>query len=322
VTGPEFGGVDIDRLADYIGGVLTGTPDESVVAALIADDPAWHAAYESLGGGMALVGAELGRLGPEPMPAELATRLAAMFTAPAEPSAAEGFTIAEAAPVPAELAAPPVPHLAAVRGDDPSEDGARRVPPPVRPKAPAARRGRRMRWAAPIAVAAGLVAFVGFGLDYLAGRGGTSSDKASSAGVADQGAGSAMASSPNESQLLASGTNYTIATLGNEPIRPMTAPEANSSTYAKAVPDRAIDRDPALQSLARPEGLQECLDSIERANAHGAISVTSVDYARFNGDPAVVVRFTAANGAWAWASGPTCGSAGGGAATLGKVPVR
>ena len=48
----------------------------------------------------------------------------------------------------------------------------------------------------------------------------------------------------------------------------------------------------------------------------------SVDYARFDGAPALIVRFTAANGRWAWASGPACGTPAAGAATLGKVPVR
>ena len=45
MTGAEFDGVDIDLLADYIGGALAGTPDESAVAALVADDPAWREAY-------------------------------------------------------------------------------------------------------------------------------------------------------------------------------------------------------------------------------------------------------------------------------------
>ena len=48
MTGAEFGGVDIDLLADYIGGALTGTPEESAVAARIAGDPDWQAAYASL----------------------------------------------------------------------------------------------------------------------------------------------------------------------------------------------------------------------------------------------------------------------------------
>ena len=82
MTGAEFGGVDIDLLADYIGGALTGTPEESAVAARIAGDPDWQAAYASLTDGMAFVSAELGRFEPEPMPADLAARLDAALTPP------------------------------------------------------------------------------------------------------------------------------------------------------------------------------------------------------------------------------------------------
>jgi hypothetical protein len=296
VTGAEFDKVDIDLLADYIGGALDGTPDETVVATLITDDPAWRAAYESLAGGMALVGAELGRMEPEPMPADVADRLDAMLT-PRVPE-------------------PAVPHLSVVRGGPASGDGARRVPQKA---------GRRMRWAAPIAVAAGLVAFVGFGLDYLAGR--ESSDSAqSSAGVADQGAAgnSRAAAPPGTDQIFASGTDYTRTTLGREPVRPLTAPEldSRSTRVPKATPGMAAAGDAALQRLSVRRALQDCLDAIGRENGAGPISVQSVDYARFDKAPAVIVRFTAANGAWGWASGPACGTPGGGADTLGKLPVR
>jgi hypothetical protein len=83
VTGGQFSGVDIDLLADYVGGALDGTPDETVVAGLVADDPAWRAAYEVLTGGMAAIGADLRLLGAadEPMPAELSARLDTAFAA-------------------------------------------------------------------------------------------------------------------------------------------------------------------------------------------------------------------------------------------------
>jgi hypothetical protein len=50
--------------------------------------------------------------------------------------------------------------------------------------------------------------------------------------------------------------------------------------------------------------------------------VQTVDYARYLGNPALVVRFSAANGVWAWASGPGCGAPGAGAAKLAAVQVR
>ena len=53
-----------------------------------------------------------------------------------------------------------------------------------------------------------------------------------------------------------------------------------------------------------------------------SLSVLFVDYARYEGAPALIVGFTAANGGWTWAVGPECGTPGAGAATLAKVPVR
>jgi hypothetical protein len=332
VTGAEFDGVDIDLLADYIGGALAGTPDESAVAALVTDNPAWREAYESLGGGMALVGAELGRFAPEPMPADLAARLDAMFRTAGAPasddqpsavSAAAGHPepIADPAPVPAELAAPPVPHLKLVRGDDTPDDAVERLPK---------RGGRRMRWATPIAIAAGFVAFAGFGLDYLAGRdasdsGGSESPANSAAGLSAESQGDAAAQAPSGGvRILATGIDYTSSTLAVSPPEPMTAPGLGSTASSKAAgPERAatVAGEPLLGRLTVRTALEDCLAAIQRENAGGTISVQTVDFARFNGSPAVVVRFAAADGQWAWASGPDCGT-GGAADTLGKVPVR
>ena len=293
MTGAEFSGVDIDLLADYIGGALEGTPDESVVAARIADDPAWRAAYESLGGAMAVVGAELGRLAAEPMPAELATRL-------------DGLLRAEAAPA--------APRLTVVRDPDAVEYSAAAVPVGERD-----RRGRRRRWATPIAIAAGTVAFVGFGLDYLAGR---EPDQAQD--TAASSAGSAEQAAPAAGEVvLTSGTDYTRATLATEPPQPLAASELGSSAQAAAKDRTRISADePALSRLAVRAALEECFAAIQRENGGGPIAVRSVDYASYTGTPAVVVRFVADNGTWAWASGAECGTRTAGADTLDKVPVR
>jgi hypothetical protein len=299
---------------------------------------------------MALVSAELGRFQPEPMPADLAARVDAALAIPptelgadsratfldviaagadpASPAADTTLTsagheraaVADAEPVAPDRAQPPVPHLTLVgdggtRGD---------VSNPVPEKAPG---GRRLRWAAPIAVAAGVIAFVGFGLDYLAGRSTHSSSDSSSAG-----AGSAekradapsIAGSPLQgAQLLASGTDYTRAMLGVAPVEPMTAPftAQSASPPVRKAPGALTDTGSALRRLTAPAALDDCLRAIELANSGGTLSVESVDFARFSGAPAVIVRFTAANGHWAWASGADCGTPAGGAATLDKVPV-
>jgi hypothetical protein len=323
----QFGEVDIDLLADYVGGALTGTPQESAVAARIADDPVWQSAYASLADDMSFVAGELGRLASEPMPGDLAARLDSWFTGPAADlptptdfsallagadtrSAVDGSKAGEES----DLTAPPQPHLTLVHGPDDGENGAHGVR--ETPLAP--RRGRRLRWAAPIAVAAGLVAFVGFGLDYLAGRS-TSPDSADSgAGVSAGGKAPRIAGAEPK---LASGIDYTHATLGIPPAQPLTGPLTSPPPGRKTTPEFASGIEPALQRLTVPATLAECLDAIERANAAGALSVESVDYARFAGAPAVIVRFTAANGQWAWASGADCGTPASGAATLDKVPV-
>lgn len=301
MTGAEFHEVDVDLLADYIGGVLVGTPDESVVATLIADDPAWRSAYESLSGDVASVLTELGRFEPEPMPDDVAARLEAAF---AEASAK--------------------PRLTLVRGDD----------------APRVREKRKLRWVTPIAIAAGTVAFVGFGLDYLAGRGGGATDSAASSsaggeaqsaqdkGQAPAAAGTepertepyaaqpnsdgqpnSYAQSASSPQLLTTGMDYTKATLAEPAPRPLTASNASA-------PAGALDR------LSTSAALQQCLDKIAEANGFGQITAETVDYAKYDGKPAIVVRFTASNGTWVWASGPACGTPAAGADTQEKVPVR
>jgi hypothetical protein len=295
VTGAEFRGVDLDLLADYIGGALVGTPDESVVTTLIADDPAWRSAYESLSGDMAAVEAELGRFEAEPMPDDIAVRLDAALAQATEK-----------------------PQLTLIHGDGASH---------VREK-------RKLRWVTPIAIAAGAVAFVGFGLDYLAGIERGSADKASTSSAGGTGQdrqetaeAPALSGTQPEStepydaqdgstgktappQLLFTGRDYTKATLDGVAQQ---QPLAASGTSA---PTRALDR------LAPSLGLQQCLDKIAEANGAGAIRAETVDYAKFEGEPAIVVRFTAKNGTWVWASGPACGTPDGGADTRAKVPVR
>ena len=288
MTGAEFRGVDIDLLADYIGGALSGTPDESAVSTLIAEDPAWRAAYESLSGGMAAVRAELGRFEAEPMPADLADRLDEAFTT--------------------------TPRLTLLIDPD-----------PVPEKQPA-KRTRRMRWATPIAIAAGTVALVGFSLDYVAGRESSQSDSASSAGLADSGESTARkeAEAPAQANqaggftLLATGNDYSASTLTDPASQPLSA--AASTMPRLPAPDQG-DAGP-LGRLRGATALADCLNEIAAANAAGPITTQSVDFARFDGAPAIIVRFTAANGAWAWASGPSCGAPGSGAATLAARPVR
>ena len=57
-------------------------------------------------------------------------------------------------------------------------------------------------------------------------------------------------------------------------------------------------------------------------HGRGPIALDVADYARFNGTPALVVRFSADGQQWAWVSGPDCGTDTGGADTRYRVQVR
>ncbi|AEV89246.1 hypothetical protein ACWT_8237 [Actinoplanes sp. SE50] len=405
MTGADFHGVDIDLLADFVGGALDGTPDADRVAALLAADPAWQEAYELLAPEMATVGALLTGLPAEPMPVDVVARLDAAL---AEATVGTGFNLtdttgsANATPVdhattadstPADFtttesatvegtvadrstttdsaiadritadrrtsvdstttdrageadattASSPTPVSGAPRVEGSGEaGGATDVHKSVVDLDERRRRGakRWLRIAAPIGVAAGAVAFFG----YTAGQQHSESDSAASKAAA----GAADAMSPEGAPaVLTSGLDYSLATLGQlpkraiEPVEPHSdsglasglpgggaigasaGPSDRASTDAAANGPAAGDR--WLGELARlraPQALQDCLDAIARENGGGWLTAESLDYARFNGKSALVVRFSAANGQWAWASGVNCGLPGGGADTLGSVPVR
>ena len=81
------------------------------------------------------------------------------------------------------------------------------------------------------------------------------------------------------------------------------APQDSAQTFSTI--------DPSLARLEDPAALQVCLDAIGLAHGSAPVTVTGVDYARFEGRPALVVVFTdRTGGRWAWASGPDCGVAG------------
>lgn len=74
--------------------------------------------------------------------------------------------------------------------------------------------------------------------------------------------------------------------------------------------------------LADSAALDTCLAEIGVEHDAGRLAVELVDYARFERQPALVVRFTDATGArWAWVSGPECGVPGSGADTRYRTRV-
>jgi hypothetical protein len=186
-----------------------------------------------------------------------------------------------------------------------------------------------------VAVGALVVAGIGFGT-LLTRSPDSTADTASTAGGAPAAAENApmldsspsgarsaggLAVPPAERRISASGVDYQPGSLAD------VAGRATRATSEKRAPASAEDqvfaqRTPAgLQRLTDRTALDGCLDAIARQNGAGAITVLTVDYARYQGDPAVVVTFRAGNGTWAWVSGPDCGTPGAAAATLNHVKV-
>jgi hypothetical protein len=327
VTGPDFSGVDIDLLADYVGGALTGTLDEARVAALVADDPAWRDAHALLAEGMTAVGHSLRTWGaePEPMPGDVVARLDAALAeaGPVTPPAATTDTGRASHPVDA----PSADRASAGRSATgagvasgrrlsavPDEGVDRATPQRARP------RRRALRWAAPIAAAAGVLAFAGIGVSYLGGS--SASDTTSSGGSAAMP--QRLAALPAEGGITASGIDYGPSTIASGGVAPLSAqggtpaPENPRPRKGDGPSPQVVSEKGLADGLARlrpRDALQACLDAIAVENGAGEITVQTVDYARFAGVPALVVRFTAGNGTWSWASGPDCGRPGVGAAT-------
>ncbi len=355
----EHAGVDLDLLADYIGGALDGTPDAERVARLVAEDPAWQQAFESLAYGMTAVGTQLRGLPPAgPMPDDVADRITTALAAlpalddaelarldrlaaePSSPAAELSSPAAElsspaAGPSSKDAPAEKPRHLHAVPGTAAGMSAAGAASTGTG----AGGRRRLRRLAGPIAVAAGVLAFAGFAANWAGGsaedaasttahsaeRAAESADPGSAAAgpMAGDAAGDVVV--PAADRIFASERDFDATTLA-APDAPPAKGRTGTGTLAvpapaagDVVPSTLVARE--LARLIGREALQACLDAINKAHGTGTIGVQSVDYARYRGAPALVVRFTAADGTWAFASGPDCGAPGAGADQLDQVRV-
>ncbi|MCG5446646.1 hypothetical protein NIE79_005346 [Micromonospora sp. NIE79] len=320
MTTEGFREVDADLLADYLGGALDGTPQQDEVAQLVSADPSWAEAYALLAPAVTEVRADLTRWAepiPE-MPSAITDRLLAAL-ASAEPT--NDTSTEEPPAADRDPAMPPV---------VPAQGGAGRrpaVPTPGGPERRASTGPGRLRhgWArrgAPVAAAAIAVIAVALGLNQLSmhasdDSGGTNAmDRPASAPEGVAGAGTARTTGP----ALRSGTNYTPQTLGNPfgPDAPAVS-RATGDTPGKQPVDADGDRRPSpdgsdqLARLTDEATLTSCLASVAAEHGSAPLVVEVIDYARFQGDQALVIHFTDATGArWAWVSGPECGVPGSG----------
>ncbi|MGC4894275.1 hypothetical protein [Micromonospora sp. DT31] len=313
----EFSEVDHDLLADYLGGALGGTPEQTTVARLVEQDPAWREAYATLGEAVDLVHADLAdwAMTPAPeMPAAVADRITA--------------ALAGAGPAPAADPAPPRDGRPAV----PAQVGRPTRPPgtasgPARAGGPGRRSRRWSRLAGPVALAAASVAAVGLGVGQLADRG-----DGGAADTVEEAAPMVAAPYRTTGPAQRSGTDWTPdrlaggrATADSSVSPDMGAPSGGSGDGAETPLSGEKNRLKAgtgVDRLTRPETLAACLTAVGAEHGATPLTVDLVDFARFQGVPALVVTFVDAGGArWAWVSGPECGVPGSGADTRFRTRV-
>lgn len=277
--------VELDRLADYAAGLLDGTPQGEAVARLIATDPAWAEAYAQLTEADLRVRGDLAALRTdEPVPAEVVARLEAALDAAGSGAGRKVLSL----------------------------DAARR---------------RRRRWAAAAAAtaaaAAGVAAFGMFGLPALRGTdsGGFTAVTADGAGAPERAPAASSTDSVGAPRILASGTDYRRETL-RMAVAALSAKAADAASQQGlgTTADRprglggsqALAAAPAeLRRLVEHRALDACLTTI--VTAYGG-RVASVDFARFEGTPGLVVHLVQTDPAPARVvvAGPDCGLPGSG----------
>lgn len=347
MTSGEFSRVDSDLLADYVGGALQGTPDDATVARLVATDPDWQAAHEQLTVALAQLGLGLRALAStaEPMPQDVVARLNAALATESgrqpeqrDPATQSGQSVDAAAPAgvgarPAGEEHPSERHLSAVPTVSVDDDGV--AGGPSRRRTGAAVNRRRWRPGV-IAAAATVVAVAALGVNELrradvgaentatsaaAGQAAPPAAGRASGGVplsGDVGAANAWTSGVSGDRVVASGTDYSRTTMAAKAATP---PQSRGEIEpGQPAPIRTLDGRAVAAPLRRlnaPAALRACLDAISAAHQRLITTVDLVDYAAFDGTPALVVMFTDADGVrWAWVSGPACGDGAAGPATV------
>jgi len=286
-------GVDLDRLADYAAGLLDGTPEAAEVADLIATSPDWAQAYAGLVEADHLVRADLTSLGRADliMPADVVAQLDATLASATRSDAATER-----------------PRLTVIAGEGTGSRTASRT-------AAAQARRRRNAWLA--AAAAAVIAFGGFGVTVLSDmmdRAVTETSGMSGrpgSGAADalgEPAPPAAAPSVGPPRLTASGTNYFAGDLmlgykSGGAVDPGTLSPEIAGGRGQLKDSQVA---PPLRRLVDPVALLTCLRTV--TGAYGGQPL-SVDFARFENEPALIILLGDAAGrpARLVVVGPACG---------------
>jgi hypothetical protein len=277
--------VDLDRLADFVGGALDGTPDAEAVRHLITSDPVWADAYTALVSADEVVRGQLHDLGSEApaVPDDVLQRLDA--------------ALAGAAP----------PRL--------------KVVPPVRDEL-AERRNRRRRWTVGLATAAAVLVCGSIGFTVLRNAPMQRDTASSSAGNGAAAPPKAAApASSGGTAVFSSGRDYSVDSLrtlgllsGQNVAKSPNAMQENTGAGDSAdAPGPMRAEEPTavpsgLAPLDAPDTRAACLNAIV-AQYGGTIVI--VDYARFQGAPALIVLLDGASfaggGRGVVVVGPRCG---------------
>jgi hypothetical protein len=259
--------VDLDRLADFVGGALDGTPDADAVRHLITTDSGWAEAYTALVSADELVRGQLNALGSEApaVPSDVGARLDAALAG----------------------AAPPRLQVVPQERDELAE-----------------RRARRRRWSVGLATAAAVLVCASLGVAVLRNAPYSSNSSTSSADQAGGAAAPPKAAAPAPSggpAIYSTGRDYTADSLrslsllgglnaaGKSPNAMQEDSGAQSGAGSGAGPLRAEEPTAVpgpLARLASPAARTACLDAI--VAAYGG-RVVVADYASFQGQPALVV---------------------------------
>jgi hypothetical protein len=270
-----------DRLADYLAEALDPA-DAAQVAQLISTDPRWADAYEELTRADALVRSQLSALAdvPEPLPADVLARLdTALATTIRADADADVIT------------------LPAQRGGGRARAG--RV-------GEGRRRGSRVRRFAGVVVgAAAAVVGVTFAVNITTQL----TDTTVSSPAMDRGEAVAPVTpgfAAVNPVVVASGTDYTfesLTTLGRGSLS--TAAPAPGNDDQGPLPPAVVSSPGPYANVGTNVGLASCLGLVLGAYPGTA---TLVDYARFEGTPALVILIRQATGRVAVVAGPNCGA--------------
>jgi len=283
---------EFDRLADFAAGILSAR-DEAETAELVRTDARWGQAHTALLRADAAVRTELHAAAtPVAMPADVADRLDAAIAAA---GTAASLT-------------PPAGRGSAASGHTEDRAGGTRS----NVVSIDSRRRRRMRLGLQVAGAAAAVVAVVFGMAAL-GKVDSQSGTATSAPAMDSAGGGAVGPvvPGSTAPVIRSGRNYqpsTLDQLSRAPFAasaPAPAPALNGSKSTN-VEDAAPNRD-ALQRLSAPSALTACLAAI--APDHPG-TVTVVDYAQFEGVPALLVLVQEDSTRTVVVVGENCGAGG------------